>query len=386
MITVIERSLFSKGHNATIFNAFESLVPDIDLKFLACPDGQVHLPSLASNVFPILSPHRNWRKNLVGAISADTSALLEFLEAHHAPKYAPVIIPSASESHIQFALNVLKSHPGSVRFFIRIFTIDAINKLPNEDRNAFLYLIQNGDIKLSTETNSLIELLKSEFGLNNVSNMVLPCSVLPNSTSSLVTVSSDKKHIKIGYLGDIRKEKGADIIPEILSLLSKKLENSSINKEIIFTMPQHPKLFRKWTHLKYHFDLLVSSGNLLFKNKLLNVERYSPFPDEQQFVNLINEMDIIFLPYRKQNYAKRGSGIVLDSVLMGKPIIYSEGIGMSDLLSSGNAMAATSAEDFADCIIRMIKNMDDYQDRTVDARDLLLEQFQNTSDLIRKIN
>lgn len=385
MITVLERSLFSNGHSGTIYSAFKTLAPNLEINFLTCPDGQVDLPNLTSTVFPLLSPHRNWRKNLQKSISIDAPILIKFLADRNQTNHAPIIIPSASESNIQFALHVLKNYTGKARFFIRILSVDTIDELSDEDRRLFVQFALSGDIKLSTETSSLTDLLEQRFGLSDISNMVLPCSVLPDDKYSFPD-EPNKKQIKIGYLGDPRIEKGAEIVPEILSHLSEKLKTKSIDKTLVFTMSQHSKRFRKLRFIKYHIDLLARSGNLIFKNPKLQIERYSPFPDSVQFIKLINEMDIILLPYRKEEYFARGSGIVLDSILLNKPIIHTESMGMSNLLSAGNAKAATSAEDFADSIISMVENIDGFRDKTADARNLLLTQFQKASELLQNID
>ena len=89
------------------------------------------------------------------------------------------------------------------------------------------------------------------------------------------------------------------------------------------------------------------------------------------------------MPYEVGSYRFKGSGIIVDGILAQKPIVYTQGIGMSEFLDFGNAEAAAQLSDFAPKIMKILLNLDVYRNNTALALDALCAQIQKTSNFLK---
>ena len=89
------------------------------------------------------------------------------------------------------------------------------------------------------------------------------------------------------------------------------------------------------------------------------------------------------LPYELPEYLHRGSGMVIDAVSLGKPIVYSKGIGMSEFLSCGNAISASSVEEFAQGMFDVLQQPSVFQKHCVDGQRRLGRAFAQTREFLQ---
>ena len=88
---------------------------------------------------------------------------------------------------------------------------------------------------------------------------------------------------------------------------------------------------------------------------------------DAEFRQRVLESDILLLPYNTRRYRYSGSGIIIDGVLGLKPIVYSRGMAMQDLLAHGNAEAAETDREFAEKLLQVATDYSRYKQCAVNA-------------------
>ena len=201
---------------------------------------------------------------------------------------------------------------------------------------------------------SLAKLLKDKYNLPAINSFLLPCTISANKS-----VNSPKEreavqaqnHLKIGYLGGFRREKGASKLPKILTGL-KNLVNQSDSKFSIEFIMQKAKYKSRFKLAIFNFKLMRSLRNTVKPDREIKLTILDEELSPDLFINSIESVDLLLIPYDEEKYRARGSGIIIDGVLAEKPIVYTEGIGMNEFLNFGNAEAATQLSDFAPNIMK----------------------------------
>lgn len=92
----------------------------------------------------------------------------------------------------------------------------------------------------------------------------------------------------------------------------------------------------------------------------------------------------VLMPYDRQAYVTRGSGVIVDALLEGVPILISEGIALSSSVAAGNGLVASDPRTFA-CAISQLRNQYEQFARAAleEAEKLLRETTQ--SPLIKRL-
>ena len=65
---------------------------------------------------------------------------------------------------------------------------------------------------------------------------------------------------------------------------------------------------------------------------------------------------IVLIPYEADRYTDRGSGVCIDAIAHGRPLIVSEKCTLEEYLRDGNGLCAESPEDFAKCIAEIAES------------------------------
>ena len=111
----------------------------------------------------------------------------------------------------------------------------------------------------------------------------------------------------------------------------------------------------------------------------VNVKYIYGIEDNIKFYELLKSIDIFLLPYSKKTYKYSGSGFITDATFLEKPLITSQGMSMSNLLTFNNAISANSPEDYSTAIIKISKNYTNYSKNSKLAKKnlkkIILESF-----------
>jgi hypothetical protein len=386
MLTIIEKYLDQvEGHHHTQIKAIESLSQRSDIKVLTAKNSGMVLQKI-SNIDCILSTREDRHKYPNNTIEHDIAVLEKNFREQKSFRNTSILIPSAEEHDFRVCIRLLTRNPNIAKFSLRVLNCRVIDSLSDAERRELTKCVQAGTITILTETISLSELLKIKYNLIAKNLLLLPCTVNASDTknSRAHSMKNPRAHFKVGYLGGFRKEKGAEKLPIILTGLKKILNAYEDKVSIEFIMPK-ARFKSKLKLFIYNFRLIRSLRNSVKADRQIKLTYLENDLSPDLFVETIRSLDLLLIPYNLEKYHARGSGIIIDGVLAEKPIVYTQGIGMNEFLSFGNSEAALNVKDFAPKIIKMIRNLAEYQSNTAKARKALFAEIKRTSDFLRGI-
>ena len=384
MLVVVEKLLDQiDGHHQTQIKAIENLAGK-PADIIITSKSNMVLQNI-SNVEKVLSTREGRKNEPCAAIYNDVYALERIFEERNGSGKLFVIIPTTDEHDFRVCLKLLKKNPNIATFSLRVLVYHKIDNLSDDERADLAKLINTESIVLLTETVSLAKLLKDKYNLPAINSFLLPCTISANKS-----VNSPKKreavqaqnHLKIGYLGGFRREKGASKLPKILTGL-KNLVNQSDSKFSIEFIMQKAKYKSRFKLAIFNFKLMRSLRNTVKPDREIKLTILDEELSPDLFINSIESVDLLLIPYDEEKYRARGSGIIIDGVLAEKPIVYTEGIGMNEFLNFGNAEAATQLSDFAPNIMKILLNLQPYRNNAKLARNALCAQIQKTSNFLK---
>ena len=231
--------------------------------------------------------------------------------------------------------------------------LQGIRKLQNRGNNVFVY----------TETREHALHLKEILGFVPPN---YPFPALPVTGAQPLPVAKDKIYVSV--LGGGRRDKGYNLLPEIISTFNTSYTG---NIEVVFII----QLARKEDYLEKETDLLKQIKNVVLLDNRLSRTVYED--------NLLR-CHIALFPYSRV-YAARGSGAVNEAIANGIPIICSRHTALAEAITTGNGLTATTTAEFADSITNIIGQLDIFQARAKTAMKLYLDNLLDNP-VIRKIN
>lgn len=131
--------------------------------------------------------------------------------------------------------------------------------------------------------------------------------------------------LKVAYLGDARLEKNFHWIPDAVGAV---LREPRLAERVRFT-------------LQCNFN--VEGGEL---HQLAAKQRLAQFPSRivtlfdrplsnEEYYGLLADADVVLLPYSPANYKARSSGILVEAMAAGKPVITTRGSWMESMMAPG---------------------------------------------------
>jgi glycosyltransferase involved in cell wall biosynthesis len=139
--------------------------------------------------------------------------------------------------------------------------------------------------------------------------------------------ASSVRHVA-GYLGDARPAKGFDLLPALIrSALSKG--PSDVGYLIQCPPPSSAPIDVE--------DPAVASLRSLAGQEPGRVRIVAERLSEGAYAELLADMDIVLIPYRRAGYVEPTSGIFAEAVALSKPVIVPSGTWMSHSLSRAGA-------------------------------------------------
>jgi hypothetical protein len=201
------------------------------------------------------------------------------------------------------------------------------------------------EIRLFCETEEMADHMSRRFHHPFAGGFYLPCTLDPRKEWE-----RPKKNFgdpfRVGVFGIPRKEKGALRIAPIMDAIGKARRGS----EVEFIIQGHESDFQPDG---FYAKVATTSSHVGVRRLIGALD-----PDEFQKNFLLN--DVILLPYDVSVYGLQGSGLVQDAVAANIPITYSHGMSMQRFLNCGNAVAATSDDEFAEAILDLSSNCQNF--------------------------
>jgi hypothetical protein len=170
-------------------------------------------------------------------------------------------------------------------------------------------VIDNDRIYLLTDSFKIKKYLEKEIK-KKICLINIPVNI--NYKKKKRSTNKKKKKFIISYLGDARLEKGFFSIPSYI----KKL---NLNKRYQFIVQANSN--------GYNLDLYNETVSIL--KKIKNVKLLERQLDENQYLKVLFESDIIFLPYKSEFYEYRTSSIFYEGIYAEKIVIVTPDTWMS---------------------------------------------------------
>jgi glycosyltransferase involved in cell wall biosynthesis len=151
--------------------------------------------------------------------------------------------------------------------------------------------------------------------------------------------------IKLVYLGGARMEKGFHLLPHAVRFLQKQLPGTLLWR---LQAPasgglEEPEVIEARRHLTS-----VREGNIELVERNLN---------SAEFQSLLLSADIVLLPYLSEFYRARSSGILVQVLAAGKPVIVPSGTWLSSQTGGIGAMEFARPADLADAVLRAVQQL-----------------------------
>ena len=354
MLVVIGKSLDTHvGHQHTEIAAIRALSGRPDFPILTRRGADPGFADGQHAVHAILATARDRKAGIDAVLEQDVAAVLAYLATLPGENPVDVLVPSGFVLDLLTAIRVLDRTGPAVRFHLRILVEGEVADLGHDDLEALKRLAREGRLFLLTETPALSDRLRDQYGLPAQDSLLMPCSLTEASPPSKRRSGA---RFRVGFLGAPRRDKGAELIPGIIRALRRQLGSAEpdLALELIVQAPNRARYSLR--HLKYDAALKGAGIPSPYSGRRLKVSTYPHGQPPEVFEALLRSMDVVLLPYDADLYRYRGSGIVLDAVLAGIPIVHTQGIGMAEFLTHGNALAATGAEGFAAAVLEACRD------------------------------
>ncbi len=186
-------------------------------------------------------------------------------------------------------------------------------------------------------------------------------SPLPPNSTKKSQHRTRNKVLNIGFPGTAKKSKGYSEIPKILN----QLEEEGISVNVFLQKALYP-----WSdYLETRSKIFSSNHSIQELESVLSI-------DEYQFV--LNQLDLIFLPYERDAYLNADSGILYEAADLRIPIFCPDNLGFSDeAFLNGFGFNINSSETMTELVAKAMSdqtqnNLNEYNNKRREALEVFL--------------
>jgi hypothetical protein len=269
----------------------------------------------------------------------------ELLSCNNKAGRVMCFIPTARKYEIQLALNVLKKIQENICFCIRLLNTQPLLDLNKDEIEALRNLISSKKIIVASETDEMAADFMNIFRVQVGAILTLP------STVCKPPLENYKKYNKlkstVGFPGELRAEKGLSDIPAIISKITSLQSKKTECRDIEFWM-QRPL---KNSLREYFFWLKIY---LMTRFTKIKINILHPKISDSELIKMLSETELCILPYQIQKYKSRGSGFLLDSLVLGIPVVFRKGMGLEKYSKFGSAHACKKNSEIAIHAVNLI--------------------------------
>ncbi len=204
-------------------------------------------------------------------------------------------------------------------------------------------------------------------GLYEATGVMLPVAPHPSATFSddeaeyhsqtALTPASDP--MTVLFPGGMLADKGFDLTAACVNLLKDVPENLQCIVRARAGRRPDPAMQRA-------LESIESQRAIVSKEDM----------NDEAFAQFLSGADIVVLPYRASGFSERTSGLLIDTMLLGRPVVVLNGTWLSDVVDKGGfgVVAKDSTDDLAAAIRRIAKAYDTYKDNITEARQNYLKE------------
>lgn len=185
----------------------------------------------------------------------------------------------------------------------------------------------------------------------------LPIPFLQQPLKTALTAASERSAtpLVIAYLGDARLEKNYNLIPDAVAYLYNKYVATGKIRFVIqsnFNVPGgEPGILASAQRLGQYLPEQVK----LIDNAL----------DTDNYYKILADADAIIIPYDADRYRLRSSGILVEAMAAGKPIVTTSNSWMATQVTADHAILLDSGKPLGPAIERLILNFDRFRQAAV---------------------
>ena len=371
---IIERRLFSKfGHEPVQIKLIKDMINNKFTKIITCNNQDFNIQN--NITYPILLDYdvKNEGKESCNYIKKNAQVLCRFLNNQN-KKIESIFIPSARNLELSMMVVLFNMIEKSKcpKIFIRILNDGFFNNLNTKIKEKLILLLKDGFIFLFSETEELAKEIGDKYNIS-CKKLLLPCLI---KNAKYIPKKVNDSEFTIGFLGSPRSNKGVLKIPKIIRSFRKKLSSVETNYKVNFLLQIGNLKQRK----KIPF-FIVKFISKYFTNKL-KIEIINDNYDNSEFLKTQKRVDIFLLPYSQKSYKFSGSGFIIDSTMLCKPIVHTSGIAMNEFLNKGNALDANTANEFADALHKVIFNYKLFEKRSYECSVFLEQDFKKAKKIL----
>ena len=380
--------LSNVGHYHTQIKAIHNLLPEAKLTILCTKNATITDKFLSKEqVIPCL-----YEKKIISKApklySQKIQKSIDEVFISWKGKRKEILIPSADFYDLKTIIEIANDASSSIIFHARILNIKDIRKLSYKYIEALRRHILKRKIVFLSETDNLKKYLWRKFRLNAEHSFHLPCAILPEHIPKISHIK--KRKVKILFAGGLRGEKGYYLLPSIFRAFSQISTTNKEHVSVEFLLEKNDKtskgiLKRLFAFKSLYTEIRIAIVEKGVDPKKISFKRFQPGTDDKEYIKLIDDADILLLPYKLKSYRNRGSGVVADGVLASKIFIYTQGIGMENFLKCGNGLPSNSSANFAENIMKIVLNLDSFNAHTRMARDKYLKRLNETKLYLKKL-
>jgi len=226
-------------------------------------------------------------------------------------------------------------------------------------RAPFQKLALNSQIELTAPTQEISE------GLSDVFRLDLPVAPHPSPTfsdadiegQSLNNERAAETKLRVLFPSGMSWEKGFAESVAAAKMLS--MQPGSVEEIVIraFVRPNSPAK-------------LVELAETIEQN--VRCKRSSDVMTDSQFADFMKSGDIVVLPYSAPDFAERTSGLLIDALMSGQPVVVCQGTWLASIVSKydfGISVAPNNAEEICKAVRKIAAEMRLYRDLARRARE-----------------
>lgn len=190
---------------------------------------------------------------------------------------------------------------------------------------------------------------------------------------------AQKDKIILGYLGEARLEKGFQVLPFIVDFL---LNQEDIKHKIQFEIQVASN-----PHNEHSWILSAKSTLKQMAAQYPNIKLHE-YLNEDEYVDLMNKVDILVMPYGPGEYAIRGSGVATEAIALGKTMVVSKGIDIGKTFSGAGVVEPDVQHELglAEACAYAVRNIERLVKRSITFKQNQSDWFGNDQHFFKRLS
>lgn len=283
----------------------------------------------------------------------------------------------ADLSAVRILLHFVKIFRSDVLHFAIVLRYAPERFAPTKkEQNLIEDLLSNNRVSFFTDSGQLTHAYRVNFRTERV--ITLPIPVL-TAFKSQISLRKNKVR-RIGFLGATRREKGFASIPAIIrAVCDKQFDSSEPVKFVVQVNTGAPPILASVIAELEAMVLSPPSPSVL-------VELLSGPLDSDLYVETLQGLDVMLIPYEVEKYQHSTSGIFAECIVAGVPCVCLELTWAADVILDAQSRgfrigeAVDSVEKMASAVLRVLREHKTYRDELAQYAEIW--KSQNTADVI----